>query len=740
MNRLLIAVLAAGAVVATSAGAIVVALLTMQPTAAVAAEGKAGQDENPSLGRGAQLPIGQIVLFSSGVGYFQREGSVEGNSRVDLSFPVQDINDLLKSMVVRDLDGGVVSTVSYDSNAPVEKTLKSFAINLNGNPSFSGILSQARGEKVEVVLQQTNATQPGTMTGTVIGVETQHQPAGKDGTVNVELLNLWCSDGMHSLKLNEVQRVRFLNPVMDSEFKKALETMALSHDTQKKAVSLNFVGEGKRSVKVGYVIENPIWKTSYRLVLPKEKEDKPFLQGWAVVENPSDEDWKDVRMALVSGRPISFQMDLYTPLYVPRPMVEPELFASLRPVTYSGGMFDDKALAAKPGAFAPPPPPGAAGGPGGGGFGGARGGRGAGAGAPQADMEGLRKSVEAKQGNWMEKDGKLQLGQGVSSVATASKLGDFFQYVIDKPVSLPRQKSAMLPIVNKDVEGTRVSIYNENTQAKFPLLGLKLKNTSGLHLMQGPITVFEGSNYAGDARILDLQPKEERLISYAVDLGTEVNPVPSSDNGRYTMIKAVKGVIETTTKVKETKTYTIKNRNEVERLVMIEHPVRNEFKLLEDKVKPTETASDVYRFEIKVPAGKTETHVVTEERIINQGFQVSNIDDNTIRIFLNNPITSDKVKKGLQNALELRYAMAKTQRDIGEQQQQLKVITDDQTRLRANLKEMPPTAAAYKRYLEKFDQQETQIEQYQGEIKKLQGVEFKQRKELEDYLANFSAE
>jgi hypothetical protein len=298
----------------------------------------------------------------------------------------------------------------------------------------------------------------------------------------------------------------------------------------------------------------------------------------------------------------------------------------------------------------------------------------------------------------------------------------------------------MLPIVNKDVEGTRVSIYHEHTQAKFLLLGLKLKNTSGLHLMQGPITVFEGSNYAGDARILDLQPKEERLISYAVDLGTEVNPVLSSDNGRYTMIKAVKGVIETTTKLRETKTYTVKNRNETERLVLIEHPVRNEFKLVEDKGKPAEVAADVYRFEVKVPAGKTETQAVTEERVLSQNFQVSNLDDNTIRVFLNNPVTSEKVKKGLQGALELRWAVAKTQRDIGEQQNQLKVITDDQVRLRANLKDMPSTAAAYKRYLEKFDAQETQIEDHQAKIKELQAAEFKQRKELEDYLANFSAE
>src|SRR5204863_9242034 len=143
---------------------------------------------------------------------------------------------------------------------------------------------------------------------------------------------------------------------------------------------------------------------------------------------------------------------------------------------------------------------------------------------------------------------RLDLGRAVSSAASAAKLGDFFQYAIDKPVTLPRQKSALLPIVGKEVQATRVSIYNERTQAKFPLLGLRFKNTSGAHLMQGPITIFEGSNYAGDAQILDLQPNEERLLSYAIDLGTEVDAVPSFDSGRVLSVKAVKGVVHTTVK------------------------------------------------------------------------------------------------------------------------------------------------------------------------------------------------
>ena len=712
---------------AITAGAALTAFLILPNTSSLRAQNDGqARPEEPAT---TQLPIGEVKLFSSGVGFFQREGTVEGSARVDLSFPVSDINDLIKSMVLRDLDGGHISAVSYDSNAPIERTLKSFAINLTGNPAFSDILTQARGEKVEVALNNAGAGAPATLSGTIVGIEKQKQAVGKD-TVEQVVLNLWCSDGVRAVKMAEVQRVRFLNPVIDGEFKKALETLALAHDTQKKAVSIRFVGEGKRKVKVGYVIENPIWKTSYRLVLGTKKEEKPYLQGWAVVENPSDEDWKDVRMSLISGRPISFQMDLYQPLYVDRPVVVPELFASLRPVAYTGSLEEEQKQMARLRNAAPR--------------------------NEQREALGrlnkeLRESGEAPPSAGREnrdaylrpaakkaEEKPVDLRAGVSTAATAAKLGDFFQYEIDKPVTLNRQKSALLPIVGKDVEGTRVSIYNERTQAKFPLLGLKFKNTSGLHLMQGPITVFEGANYAGDARILDLQPNEERLISYAVDLGTEVDPKPSSDSGKIVHIKAVKGMLWTTTKVRESKTYTVKNRNEQNRTVLIEHPVRHDFTLVD--AKPTETASDFHRFQLEVPSGATKTLVVTEEKTFDQALALTTQNDEQIRWFMSQPFTSEKMKAGLQKALDLRLALNKTTREIQELTRQLQTITNDQERLRKNLKEMPPTAAAYKRYLEKFDQQETQIEKYQADIKKLQGEEHAQRKAFEDFLANFSAE
>ena len=669
-----------------------------------------------------QLPITGCALFSSGVGYFQREGEIDGSTRVDLTFPVQDINDLLKSMVLQDLGGGHIDAVSYESHDPIDKTLKSFAIDLTRNPTFGQILNQARGEKIEVVQQQA-ANQPGTLTGTVVGVEKQKQPAGKDAFIENEVLNMWCAEGLRSVKLTEVQRLRFLNPVMETEFRKALDVLSLSHDTQKKAVSLSFVGEGKRPVRVGYVVESPIWKTSYRLVL---KEDgKPYLQGWAVVENPSDEDWKDVRMALISGRPISFQMDLYQPLYVARPVVVPELFASLTPRTYESAMEKDKAHASE---SLPPP----AAGPGGFGLG-------KGDEKTLALQEQSRRLAEKGAISQQDLQKNLDIRQGVNNAASAAQLGDFFQYKIEHPVNLARQKSAMLPIVGRDIEGAKVSIYNQGTHPKFPLLGLKFKNTSGMNLMQGPITVFENNTYAGDSRILDLQPNEERLLSYAIDLGTEVEAINPTNTGKVTKVKVNKGILYTTSLVHEGKTYKAKNRSQTDRLLIVEHPYRPEFHLVSSQ-KPSEQARDVYRFEVKVPAGKNGELEVAEERDVVSTVQLTNSDDQTIRQFLTMPVTSEKVKAALQKAIELRTTWAKTQQDLAQVQKQLKDITDDQGRLRANMKELPQSSPIYKKYLEKFEKQEGEIEEMQATIKKLQDTEHAQRQTFDNYLGNLDVE
>src|SRR5215210_6735457 len=181
----------------------------------------AKQDLKPAT----TLPITRVVLFNSGVGYFTRGGEVEGDARVDLTFPEADVNDLLKSMVLEDFNGGRVSAVSYDSREPIARTLSSFAINLNGNPTFSGIVSQMRGERIEVAVSPTAANQPGKLTGTIVGVEHVKVPAG-NATIDAAVLNMWCAEGMRAVKFSDIQSLRFSNPVIESEFRRALETLA----------------------------------------------------------------------------------------------------------------------------------------------------------------------------------------------------------------------------------------------------------------------------------------------------------------------------------------------------------------------------------------------------------------------------------------------------------------------------------------------------------------------------------
>jgi len=619
------------------------------------------------------LPIKQVVLFNSGVGYFQREGEVAGNVRLNLTFNVGDINDLLKSLVLQDLGGGRVSTVHYDSQDPLEKILHSFALDLNTNPTFGQILNQARGEKVEVLRREKKDAPPAKLTGIVVGMEARSQPAGKDKdtTTEVELLNLSTANGIESLPMEQVLAVRFLSPRLESEFHRALEVLAASHDTQKKSVSLGFDGQGKRKVRVGYVVERPIWKTSYRLRL--EPNGKVFMQGWALVENTSDDDWNDVRMVLVSGRPISYKMNLYEPLYMPRPTVEPELFASLRPPVYGGAMmqFDGagKLVQGAPqfnqmlggglnnfmggvgmigGQGLPQPLPqgapmnmmggGMMGGMGmGGGMMGMMGGGIAGqlgdspfnryqlpqnpfflGGQQRLTYEQLQERRQLQQAAREEAHKKgqavtgLNLKEGINSVASADEVGDYFQYALDQKITLPRQKSAMLPIFDQTIEGTKVSIFNEAVHVKHPLLGLRLKNTSGQPLTQGPITVYDDGTYAGDTRVLDLQPNEVRLLSYALDQGMEIHAKITRGQSPEIIARISGNALDHPYQARETKTYLIKNRSKHDRLVVIEHPIRAGWSLASST--PHERTRDLYRFDVKAPAGKLVKFDVVEEQ------------------------------------------------------------------------------------------------------------------------------
>ena len=279
------------------------------------------------LGAAAELPISRVVLFASGVGFFEREGTVEGDATIDLSFRTEQINDILKSLVLQDLDGGTINAVTYAPQDPLDRTLSSFGVDISDNPSITELWDRLRGSRVKVVGQET-------ITGVVLGAEKQEKSVD-DQVMEFDVLNLVTDKGLQEVPMWHVTSIQLLDEKLDHDLRQALEAIDKSRDTNKKPVALSFAGEGQRRVRVGYLLETPVWKTSYRLVTD---DDGLFLQGWAIVENTADDDWGDVSLTLVSGRPISFTQDLYEPLYVDRPEVAPSLPVAARPKTWEGDL------------------------------------------------------------------------------------------------------------------------------------------------------------------------------------------------------------------------------------------------------------------------------------------------------------------------------------------------------------------------------------------------------------------
>ena len=670
------------------------------------------------------LPLEKVVLFTSGVGFFQHGGKVDGDAQVEMAFKSEQINDLLKSMVLEDRDGGTVAAVSYASRDPITKTLGTFAVNLTDNPSIGQILGRLRGARIEV-----EAAPPAS--GTIVGVEKRTVPVGDDQTVEKEFVTILTKEGLRTLALDTITRLKLLDERLQGELEKALAVLALGTDNDRKSVTLDFAGKGARRVRVGYVQEAPVWKTSYRVVLGAEdgkaaekdkdkKQEKALLQGWAIVENTTDQDWKDVRMSLVSGRPISFRMDLYQPLYVPRPEVRQELYASLLPQQYGQDLaVGDREFAA-------------AGEKGEGGIQLAR---------PKKAASGLRGAAAAyapAESSVVGDEKALSLDMAanagsIQSVAQGAALGELFRYEIDKPVSIARQRSAMLPIVSEQIEAEKVSIYDDRVLAKHPLAGLRLVNLTKLNLMQGPVTVYDGGVYAGDARVEDLVPGSERLVSYAVDLDVEVAPRTEPRPEEIVSVKLAKGTLVVTRKLARRKIFEIKNSGADAVKLLVEHPREEPWKLVALE-KPAETTRDRYRFAVTAEPGKPVTLEVAEEQQTLQQLALVNTDDSTILFFTNAKQTSPAVKEALTAVIERKREIERFVQERAKREQEVNVVGQEQERIRQNMAQLERTSDLYTRYVQKFAVQEDRVETLRKEVADLQTKELEARRALDDYL------
>jgi len=684
------------------------------------------------------LPVVKVELFSSGVGYFEHFGKVEGDGSLELRFKTSQVNDVLKSLVLQDLDGGKISTVVYPSKDPLSKILQSFQVDISAEPTFPELLSQLRGAEVAVT---SNAEQ---IDGTILGLEERPKIATEGGEIlKVWVLNLVSGGTIRALELENIQSLEIKDSKLKAELAEALQTISDARGADIKQVALNFTGQGERRIRVGYLVETPIWKTSYRLIMPEKDKEEGYLQGWAIVENQTDNDWTGVGLSLVSGRPISFIQDLYQPLYLPRPVVQPELQASLTPQAYERGFEGGvpAELAPSVASAAAPPPPSQA------------------KYLSDAVEAGERKvsytPIQPTPGEttyctalpYGAPDGMRGYGGGLaagmdvaSSVAAAGaagEVGELFRYMVEN-VSLPRQRSAMIPIVTDPIEVERVSIYNQAVHQKHPLNGARMKNTTGKHLLQGPVTVLDENTYAGDARIGNLPPGQERLLSYAVDMEVSVKSASQRDEAQLQTGKIVKGVLHLTRKRVASQDYLMENESEKDKVVVVEHPLRGGWKLV-GTPEPFETTEALYRFRIPIAASVTAELVVNEEITQSESIALLPTDIGRFEFYTRTGEIPAEVREALGQAISLKSAIVNTEREIEQRRGKIAEITAEQERIRSNMKSVQDrTSSYYTRLLKKLDDQETELESLQKEIEGLETQRKQQQGDLEAYLGSLN--
>jgi hypothetical protein len=328
------------------------------------------------------------------------------------------------------------------------------------------------------------------------------------------------------------------------------------------------------------------------------------------------------------------------------------------------------------------------------------------------------------------------LSASVQAAAQAGDVGELFQYDIENAVTLARQQSAMLPIVNRSIEGRKLSIYNPAVHAKHPLDGFELKNTSDLHLMQGPVTVFDDGEYAGDARIPQLPPGSERLLSYALDLDIEVAPTSDARPRHLVSARIEKGVLVATYKQSRSHSYTLKNSGDQAKTVLVEHPVETNWELLSPK--PAETARDVYRFAVAAKQGDPTALTIEEEQVVRQTVAIAKLNEASMRIYYAAETVPNEVKQALGEVVRRQSELENLTRRKQQLEQEIATISQEQERIRGNIEAIDRNTDLYNRYVKKFADQEDQVERNREEIGSLEQQINTAQQALDEYLSNLN--
>jgi hypothetical protein len=664
----------------------------------------------------AELPLKRISLFSSGVAYFEHSGTVSGQAEILLPFDAGAINDALKSLVINDQISNGSPSVHYASQNTLERTLKSLKIDLSGMPGIGEILNGLKGAELEVSV-------PNAIRGRIIGVEYRqvasalteqyymYNPQARPA--EEAWLSLFTAQGIRVIAVKDIASFRFIDEQINADLARALDLIMASRDENARNLLVSLPGENRRDVSLSYVIPAPVWKVSYRLDLSGKA---PFLQGWAIVDNDSDTDWNRVQLSLVTGRPVSFIQNLYPPYHLYRPVVPLSIAGIAESRTYdSGYVQENRARAAMDmvmemeaaGSSVVPQR------------------------APVPAPPALAKTTETPYSS---------VSGGSMQTASGSSLGDQFEFTIKNLVSLERRQSAMLPLVEGTVKAEKTLVFSGNKTLNgatiHPAICVELTNTSGMKLPAGPITVYDGGSYAGDALIEFFPENEKRLISYGDDLSVTGN---SSYSGtRYvTAVNITGGVMTISRRQSHEREYTIRNASEEAKKLIIEHSITIGSELVEPRTADDRTAN-LYRFNQNLAAKTTFTFKVREETPVSERVTLAQLRPEAFLSYSTNQEIPANVRTVLTRAIQLKGIADNAATAQAQLETQRSRLISDQDRIRRNLEAAGNQSPQGQEYLKRLSDLDREIDSLNASIDAAIKETERTKREYDNYLATIS--
>ena len=675
----------------------------------------------------ARLPVKRVILYKNGVGYFEHSGRVRDSETVNIDFTTAQLNDALKSLTVLDLGKGRITGVTYNSIDPLNKRLGTLRLPLGEETTTAQFLQAMRGARIEVHSGTTAAR------GRLLSVEQRELPGKDEQKITVDGLSLVSDTGeVRKFDLTPATNVRIVEKDLNEEVSRYLHLLAATRDQDVRRLSISTAGTGQRELQVSYISEVPIWKSTYRIVIPKD--GKPLLQGWAVVDNTVGEDWNGVELSLVAGAPQSFVQELSQPYYTRRPVVPLPENAMITPQTHEAALEENVDVIneqAQPPMSAPNAGKTAYG------IGGSVGsGSGGGVGGGVFRAGGV--AANRRDGDRLEMLAKLQ---GAPPVAARSQeLGDLFEYQLKDRVTIRKNQSALVPILQARIDAEKVSVWNPNQS--YVLRALWVNNTSGLTLDGGSFNVLEGDAFAGEGLMDPIRPAEKRLLSYAADTGLLVEAKEKEGNQQVTWVAIKHGIMTHVSEARQERTYTIRNRDTSPRTVVVEHPIREGWKLA-DGMEPAESSSSCHRFRVAVDPNKTAALVIKEYRPLSTRYELTNLNDDQVSFFLNQKMISLEVEEALRRVVSQKDNVAALDQEIGSRKEQIAGISEDQQRVRENMKALKGSAeekTLVERYARQFNQQEDEVEILHKQISELQQKREQAQKALDELIEGITLE